>query len=73
MAKDESLSILLEDCKFINRFYIDTSYPVHWPTNYSKEDAFSAKDASNNIRNTIEKALRRFFNNHDYSKEKQLT
>lgn len=35
-SKESSLGILLDDCNFLNRFYIDTRYPVHWPTQYTK-------------------------------------
>ena len=45
------------DCKFLNRFYIDTRYPVHWPTNYSKEEALKAKTASEKVRKAIRDTL----------------
>ncbi|MGD9159756.1 MAG: HEPN domain-containing protein [Desulfobacteraceae bacterium] len=61
LARDKSLSVLLEDCKFINRFYIDTRYPVHWPTSYTKEDALKAKDATDHIHNEIKKVLGHLF------------
>ncbi|MBW1714619.1 MAG: HEPN domain-containing protein [Deltaproteobacteria bacterium] len=32
--KDSSLQVLVDDCKILNRFYIDTRYPVDWPTNF---------------------------------------
>ena len=38
LAKEASLQTLLDDCKLLNRFYIDTRYPVHWPTEYTKEE-----------------------------------
>lgn len=44
---------ILDDCMFLNRFYIDTRYPVHWPTNYSKEEALKAKHACEQVRTTI--------------------
>ena len=28
-TKDSSLQVLVEDCRILNRFYIDTRYPVH--------------------------------------------
>jgi len=30
------LQEIMDDCKLLNRFYIDTRYPVHWPSNYKK-------------------------------------
>jgi len=44
-ATEHNLQVLRDDCKFLNRFYIDTRYPVHWPTNYTKEEALKAKNA----------------------------
>jgi HEPN domain-containing protein len=49
---------LSDDCKFLNRFYTDTRYPVHWPTNYTKEEAQKAKNASRNIRDMVRQALK---------------
>ncbi len=34
MPKDPELQILLDDCKFLNRYYIDARYPVHWSTSF---------------------------------------
>jgi len=44
-AVEPGFSEIQDDCKFLNRFYIDTRYPVHWPTNYTKEEALKAKRA----------------------------
>ena len=35
--KDASLLSLMEQCELLNTAYIDTRYPVYWPTDYSKE------------------------------------
>jgi len=52
------LQKIMDDCKFLNRFYIDTRYPVHWPSNYKKEEALNAKKAAENIRSQIFAALK---------------
>lgn len=57
-TRELSLSQLQENCDFLNGFYIDTRYPVSWPTNYSKEVAIRAKENAENIGNTIKKLLR---------------
>jgi len=36
-----------------NPFYIDTRYPVHWPTHYDKEDAVNARDSAEKVRKWI--------------------
>ncbi len=48
---------LMSDCKLLNGFYIDTRYPVHWPSNYSKETALEAMKAAEEIRDKIKAAL----------------
>ena len=57
-AVEHGFSAILDDCKFSNRFYIDTRYPVHWPTNYSKEEALKAKNASEQVRKAIRSVLK---------------
>ena len=60
LAKDPNLQELMDDCKFLNRFYIDTRYPVHWPTQYTKEEALKARKAAEHIRDVIKSALEPF-------------
>lgn len=52
-----NFNTIIDDCKFLNRFYIDTRYPVHWPSEYTKQEAFRAKDAAGHIRDVIKEAL----------------
>jgi HEPN domain-containing protein len=56
-AVEPSFIEILDDCKFLNRFYIDTRYPVHWPTNYTKEEALKAKSACGKVRKAITNVL----------------
>jgi len=58
-TQQPTLSGLEEDCIFLRGFYIDTRYPVHWPTNYTKENALKAKDAASKIGTAIKEALRK--------------
>jgi HEPN domain-containing protein len=57
-TEDKTLEILNDDCKLLNRFYIDTRYPVHWPTNYTLDTATKAKGAAAKIRDKIKMALK---------------
>jgi HEPN domain-containing protein len=57
MQKEPKLQIILDDCKFLNRYYIEARYPVHWPTSYDKEETQKAKLAAEHIRNTINNRL----------------
>ncbi len=52
------LSALMPDCKLLSRFYIDTRYPVHWPTDYTKDKALIAQGAAGRIRDTIRSCLK---------------
>lgn len=56
--KDPALSSLREACEFLNPFYIETRYPIHWPTHYTKEEAQKAKDATQKISETIKDLLK---------------
>jgi len=60
MQQDPGLQIILDHCKFLNRYYIDTRYPVHWPTSYDKEETQKAKLAAEDIRVMIKNRLRDF-------------
>ncbi len=44
-------------CRFLNAFYIDTRYPVHWPAHYDKDTAAKAKEQTRKIRDWIIKSL----------------
>ena len=58
LVKKPELKKLMNDCRLLNGFYIDTRYPVHWPTQYTKEEALKAKKAAEHISVEIKKALK---------------
>ena len=58
IQRDAGLQIILDDCKFLNRYYIEARYPVHWPTSYDKDEAEKARLAAENIRDAIKASLR---------------
>jgi len=51
--KEPGISDIEEDCRYLNPFYIDTRYPVHWPSHYDKETAIKARDSVEQIRKWI--------------------
>ena len=55
--KDPTISSFYEDCNFLTDYYIDTRYPVHWPSMVSKEEALDAQESSKRIKEFVEKAL----------------
>lgn len=56
--KEQNIEEIEEDCRYLNPFYIDTRYPVHWPTHYDRETAIKEKEATENIRKCIKDFLR---------------
>lgn len=56
-AVDDSLRQLKADCILLNAAYIETRYPVHWPTNYSRETAEEEAVAAGNISRMIRDSL----------------
>ena len=55
--KDSSLLSLMEECELLNAAYIDTRYPVHWPTDYSKKKAVRLLEAAEKIALVIKEIL----------------
>jgi HEPN domain-containing protein len=55
--KDSSLLSLMEECELLNAAYIDTRYPVHWPTDYSKKKAVRLREAAEKIALIIKELL----------------
>lgn len=47
------------DAKLLEPYYIDTRYPVSWPTGFSKEDAKEALASAKNVRNFVLAKLNR--------------
>jgi HEPN domain-containing protein len=54
---DPTLADLKEDCITLNSAYIETRYPVHWPTDYSKETAEKSLAAAQTIAGGVRKRL----------------
>jgi len=52
-----SFLIFREDADFLSPFYMDTRYPVHWPSAVNKEEALKAQEAARKIKEFVEKLL----------------
>jgi len=55
--KDPSFEQLREDCEFLTTFYVDTRYPVHWPTQFSHQETQKALKASARIQDMVKNKL----------------
>ncbi len=56
-AKDKSFEQLRDKCEFLNTFYVETRYPVHWPTKFSREEAEKCLKAAETIQAHVEERL----------------
>lgn len=56
--RDKTFLSLKEDAAILNPFYTDTRYPVHWPIDFTRQDAQKAKNAAENIRNFVKDKLK---------------
>lgn len=56
-SDDSSFKDLRIDVEFLNIYYIDTRYPVHWPTHYSREESERARTSAQNIRSLVTEKL----------------
>lgn len=57
VKKEKTLGKLKESCQILNRYYVDTRYPAHWPSHFTRADAEGAKDAAIQIGNLIKDCL----------------
>jgi HEPN domain-containing protein len=56
-AFEPAFGELKEYCIFLNTAYLETRYPVHWPTSYTKETAERAYTAAVNIARIVRNKL----------------
>ena len=56
-SKDPSFHSLLGSCTYLQRFYVESRYPVAWESNYSREHAVKAKEAAQAIIEFVKKTL----------------
>lgn len=56
--KEPRIEEIEKDCRYLNPFYIDTRYPVHWPTHYDKDIAIKARDSAEEIRKWLKDFLK---------------
>ena len=57
VTKESSLDQLSPHCEYLNVFYIETRYPVHWPTHFTVEEAEKARFSAQTIKSAIERSL----------------
>jgi HEPN domain-containing protein len=61
ISKDSSLDKLKGDCEYLTIYYVETRYPVHWPTNFSYDETHKAFQSASRIRSLIKEKLEPIF------------
>lgn len=56
---DKSFAKIDEHATFLNDFYVDTRYPVYWPTGHTRELAVKAQEAAKTIADFVRKKIGR--------------
>ncbi|MBU0630697.1 MAG: HEPN domain-containing protein [Candidatus Margulisbacteria bacterium] len=57
VEKEPELEALANECELLTDYYIETRYPVHWPSNVSKEEAKEAQRGAIKIKEAMLKFL----------------
>lgn len=55
---DSSFEQLKEDCQFLNTYYVESRYPVHWPARFTLQEAQRACEAAERVRRLVREKLR---------------
>src|SRR3990172_12509430 len=51
---DPAFEDLREDCEYLTTYYIETRYPVYWPTNFSVDETRKAFESAARIKRFVE-------------------
>lgn len=57
LSEDSTFEQLRQACEYLNAFYVEARYPVHWPTNFSYEEAQRVLRRAEGIRSLVEEKL----------------
>jgi HEPN domain-containing protein len=57
LAVVPSLAELRDDLEYLNAFYIESRYPVHWPSNYSHKETEKGLNAAIRIQSLIKSLI----------------
>ena len=57
---EPAAACLQEACEYLNTFYVEARYPVHWPTHFTLDEAERAHQAAARIKVWVEERLRSF-------------
>jgi HEPN domain-containing protein len=58
ISQESTFEALSEECEYLNTFYVESRYPVHWPTDFSRAEAQKSSQAAEKIRSFVRNKLR---------------
>jgi HEPN domain-containing protein len=53
-ARDPTVETLRPACEYLTAYYVETRYPVHWPTDFSREAAIRASESAAQVKSWAE-------------------
>ena len=57
ISEDPAFDNLKEDCEYLTTFYIETRYPVHWPTDFSASEAQKSLQSARKVQSFVKERL----------------
>ncbi len=60
ISNEPAAESMQDACEYLNTFYVEARYPVHWPTHFTLEEAERAHQAARRIKVWVEERLRSF-------------
>lgn len=60
--KDKDFADLRENCQILDKYYIETKYPLSPPIDYSKQEAQKAIDLTSEVLDFVEKRIKKSAN-----------
>jgi HEPN domain-containing protein len=57
LSRDPTFEELHDDCEYLTTYYVETRYPVHWPTHFSREETQKAFKSTVRIRSLVKEKL----------------
>ena len=58
ISEDPAFEGLKEDCEYLTTFYVESRYPVHWPTDFSSKEAQKSLQSARKVRTLVKGKLR---------------
>ncbi len=57
LSRDPTFEKLRDDCEYLTTYYVETRYPVHWPTHFSSTETQKAFKSTVRIRSFVKEKL----------------